>query len=383
MTRASVWYLTFIGTIAGGAAHAGCSAGSDAGFGGTHAGNSGQGAEGGALFTGTGGSGNAPACEDPTCIGNTPQGNCDSGLGLESDDAMDAARAIGLCQVAQPGTWGVISAEWVRSDGQPLVGGDGGPLFTGTDLTKGRGLVDHFGAAVAPREGAKMLAISSGSARNPGEPGYADPSGNWKDSQPHGAPPSYPKESPSCPGVQTGEPYDSAGLRLTIRTPTDAKSFTFDFDFYTYEYPDYICTEYNDFFVAMLSPTVSSLPDGNISFDNQGNTISVNAGFLEACNPCSIGPKVFDCALGYGEITGTGFDSNTQRTFDTPCPGLLGSAATSWLVTTAPVENPGGEITLHFTVWDSGDGVLDSTVLIDNFRFELGEGSVGTAPIPR
>ena len=58
-------------------------------------------------------------------------------------------------------------------------------------------------------------------------------------------------------------------------------------------------------------------------------------------------------------------------------------AATSWLVTTAPIEAPGGEITLHFTVWDSGDGALDSTVLIDNFRFDLGEGNVGTTPIPR
>ena len=80
---------------------------------------------------------------------------------------------------------------------------------------------------------------------------------------------------------------------------------------------------------------------------------------------------------------GTGFDSNTQRPPTTPCPGLLGSAATSWLVTTASIEAPGGEITLHFAVWDSGDGALDSTVLIDNFRFDLGEGNVGTVPIPR
>jgi hypothetical protein len=169
------------------------------------------------------------------------------------------------------------------------------------------------------------------------------------------------------------------GLRLKIFTPIDAKSFTFDFNFYTYEYPDYICSEYNDFFVAMHSPQLAGLQDGNISFDGQGNTISVNAGFLQACNPCNAGGKNFTCPLGYGEILGTGFETNTSY-FN--CMGMQGSAATSWLVTTAPVASPGAEITLHFAIWDSGDGVLDSTVLIDNFRFELKEGEVGTAPVP-
>ncbi len=344
-------------------------------------GANGQGGSGGFGFTTGSGGNNAPPCDEPTCVGNSPQGDCDSSLSLSSADAMDGARAMGLCKVYETGTWGVTSAEWVRSDGQPLVGGDGGPFGTGTDLPSGKGILDHFGNAVTPREGQKMLAISSGSARNPGEPDYADPGGDWKDSAIHGTPPGYPKESPSCPGTQTGEPYDSAGLRLTVITPTDALSFTFNFDFYTYEYPDYICTEFNDFFVAMLSPPVSTLPDGNISFDEQGNTISVNAGFLQACTPCNTGGKNFDCPLGYGEIVGTGFDSN--NTFNMGCTSQQGSAATSWLVTTAPIESPGSEITLHFTVWDSGDGILDSTVLIDNFRFELTDGEVGTIPVPR
>jgi hypothetical protein len=327
------------------------------------------------LMTGSGGTGNAPACTDPTCIGNTPQGNCDSGLAIDSADAMDGARAIGLCQVAQTGTWGVTDAQWVRSDGQPLVGGGD---VDGITLDFGKGILTHFGNVIMPREGSSLLAISSGVARNPSDPGFADPGGAWKDGTPHGSPPGYPKESPSCPGVVTGEPYDSAGLRVTIRTPTDAKSFAFDFDFYTYEYPDFICSQFNDFFVAMLTPVPQGLTDGNISFDDQGNNISVNAGFLQACNACNAGGKNFACALGYGEIAGTGFESNTAFT----CP-IQGSASTSWLVTTAPVEDPGGDITLHFAVWDSGDGVLDSTTLIDNFRFELGDGEVGTKPIPK
>lgn len=338
--------------------------------------NNNQGGMGGIDFAGSGGT-DVPACTELTCVGNTPQGNCDGSLAIDSGDAMDGARAIGLCQVAQPDTWGVVSAEWVRSDGQPLVGGDGGLFGDGTDLTKGRGILNDFGSSVVPREGGQLLALSSGSARNPDEPDYLDPGGNWKDSNPHGSPAGYPKESPSCPGVTTGDPYDSAGLRLTLLTPTDANSFTFEFNFFTYEYPDFVCDIYNDFFVAMLTPVPGGLPDGNISFDSMGNTISVNAGFLQACQPCMTGMKDFDCPLGYSELLGTGFDTNTGGV----CP-IQGSAGTSWLVTTAPIENPGSEITLQFAVWDSGDGVLDSTVLIDNFRFELEGGEVGTIPVP-
>ena len=47
------------------------------------------------------------------------------------------------------------------------------------------------------------LALSSGAARNPNDPGFQDPGGYWKDYNPYGAPAGYPKESPSCPGVIT------------------------------------------------------------------------------------------------------------------------------------------------------------------------------------
>ncbi len=341
----------------------------------------GNGAGGGFNPTNVGGSGNGSSCTDPDCLGNTPQGGCDGPLQLASSNAMDGARAIGLCAESDGTSWGVVSAEWVRSDGQPLTGGDGGPIGLGTTLDVGKGILNSFGSSITPREGTQMLAISSGAARAPSDPDYQPPSGNWKDSSSHGAPPGYPKESPSCSGqnVVTGQPYDSAGLRVTIKTPKDARSLKFDFNFYTYEYPDFICTEYNDFFVALMSPAPMGTMDGNISFDEQGNNISVNAGFLQVCNPCSVNGKTFDCPLGYGEMAGTGFEMNTN----TMQCGIQGSAATSWLVTTAPVENPGEEITLHFAVWDSADGVLDSTVLIDNFSFELQEGEVGTIPLPQ
>lgn len=307
-------------------------------------------------------------CTDPTCVGATPQGNCDSALTLDSANAMDGAKAIGLCKEYTEGTWGVKTAEWVRSDGQSLS--------SPPELLAGKGILGGFGS-VAPREGGKLLAISSGAARAPSDPGFVDPGGDWKDDFPHGAPPGYPKESPACPGVITGDPYDSAGLRVVIKTPTDAKSISFNLDFYTYEYPDYVCSEFNDFFVAMMTPTPSGLVDGNISFDPNGNLISVNAAFLDQCNASNAGGLNFPCSQGYSAIVGTGFDSNESFQF-----GIQGSGATGWLETKAPIEAPGSEITLHFAVWDSGDGVLDSTTLIDNFKFEADTTTTGTNPVP-
>ncbi len=341
----------------------GCSAGTgDLGNGANGAGNSGGNGDGGSTQSGfeVGGGSNEPACTDPTCVGNSPQGNCDQGLPIDGGDAMNGARAIGLCKVYEPGGWGVVSAQWVQSDGVPLNG----------QLLEGKGILDRFGP-MTPREGAQMLAISSGAARAPDDPGFQDFGGYAKMDEffdpPHGAPPGYPKESPSCPGVTTGFPYDSAGLRLVIQTPTDAKSFSFDFDFYTYEFPVYICSEFNDFFVAMLNPKESNLPDGNISFDSAGNNISVNAGFLQVCTPQTAGGKNFPCELGTGELSGTGFEDH---------------AATSWLTTNAALEAPGSQITLDFMIWDSGDTALDSLTLIDNFKFQLNETDTGTIPAP-
>jgi hypothetical protein len=342
----------------------GCSATDDGvGFGGSGGSDTGgEGGEGGLLLGGGGPGGGTSTCTDIGCIGAAPQGGCDASLAMDSADGMDGARAIGLCADVATHGWGVTSARYVRSDGVDM---------NAPELAIGRGILDNFGT-VAPLEGANMLVLSSGAARTPSDPGYESVGGLWKDFNPHGSPPGYPKESPSCPGIITGSPYDSAGLELVIKTPSDAKSLKFNLDFYTYEFPVYICSMFNDFFVALMTPQPMGSLDGNISFDSQNNLISVNAGFLQVCSPQSAGGKQFPCPLGPGELSGTGYDEQQG-----------GSAATGWLETTAPIDTPGAEITLRFAIWDSGDGVLDSSVLVDNFRFEAQEGSTGTIPVPK
>lgn len=276
---------------------------------------------------------------------------CDEGLDVASNDAMDGARAVDLCKVSTgEKDWGVVTAKYVQVDG-------GAPPNANFDL--GHGLVGAFGPNVAPKQGGRMLGLSSGTARQPTDPGYQSPGGFGKGfSSAH--PQGFPKESPACPGVITGTPYDSAALELQIRVPTNAYGFAFDFAFYTYEWPIFVCSKYNDFFVAMLTPTPMGQNDGNIAFDMMGNPISVNNAFLDVCGcnngpPCTAGGKQFLCPLGTGELTGTGFE---------------GHAGTSWLTTTAPVV-PGSVITIRWGTYDSGDGSLDSTAILDNWRWEI------------
>ena len=118
------------------------------------------------------------------------------------------------------------------------------------------GLLPSFGPNVSPREGSNMLGLSSGTARAPGMPGWQSP--EMADMATTGTtPPGFPKDSPACPGVQTAADttaYNPAALELVIKAPKNANTMKFDFDFYTYEFPQYVCTIYNDFFVALVSP---------------------------------------------------------------------------------------------------------------------------------
>ena len=183
------------------------------------------------------------------------------------------------------------------------------------------------------------------------------------------APDGFPIESPACPGVITGAVNDPAALELRIRVPTNAKSFKFNLNFYTFEFPEYICSQFNDFFVTLMDPPPPTAVKGNISFDQDTNPISVNNSLLQVCvaqkappNPQDGGAqKDFPCPLGPGLLDNTGFAAPTNSG---------PHAATGWLVTSAPVA-PGSIVTLRFAIWDSGDPVLDSTVLIDNFEWSV------------
>ena len=341
--------------------------------------------------------GGMPTWGDEDCDGKVPDmmqpAPCDMALAIDDPDPMSAAKAVELCQTttASPANkkdkiWGVINAKWVLPDGSDpsmmMIDPNGFPPATMQQALAnyhlGHGLLSAFGANVHVQAGARMLGLSSGTARQPTDPGYQAVSG-FNKMYTTGSPAGFPKESPACPGSITGTPHDGAAVELKIRTPTNATGFSFDFNFFTYEWPNWVCSTYNDFFVSLLNPIPMGQVDGNISFDKQGNPVSVNNAFVEVCActngpPCMAGGKSFTCALGNSGLMGTGFGSD----------GMFGQdhASTGWLVTKAPVKG-GTDITIRWTVYDSGDGVLDTSTLIDNWQWVANGGTVtvGTDPI--
>ena len=227
-----------------------------------------------------------------------------------------------------------------------------------------------------------MLMLSSGTARKEGDAAYVHR--NFEKGYGSNPPFGFPKESPTCPGVVTGACNDSTGLEVELTAPSNAKGIKFDFNFFTFEWPQFICTEFNDFFVAILEPFPPMQLDGNISFDSQKNPISVNNAFLDVCGcpsgpPCVVPPatpvKPFDCAFGKTGVTGTDWDK------DDAYP-TWSNGSTGWLRTSAPVE-PNKKFTIRFVTYDSDDHKVDSATLIDNWQWSAVPGSVETIVPPK
>jgi hypothetical protein len=308
-----------------------------------------------------------------------PQPTCDDGLAVDDADPIAAAKAAEICTpLTDPKKWGLKSASWVLPDGSPTsaLTPEVSAITVQQALANynlGHGILSAFGPNVKVQAGKRMLGLSSGTARQPTDPGYQDVIGFDKGYTTN-SPMGFPKESPACPGVVTGQPHDGVALEVELVAPTNAKGFSFAFNYFTYEWPDYICSEFNDFFVALLYPVPMGQTDGNISFDSKGNPVSVNNAFLTVCGPPGVyGGKTFSCPQGDTNLVGTGFGKDTALGRD--------HGSTYWLATQAPV-NKHETFTLRWAVYDSGDGILDTTVLVDDFQWIANAGvTVGTTPV--
>lgn len=293
-------------------------------------------------------SGQVPAPADEDCDGavDNVAPPCDEGLALDDFDPMNGARAIDLCAVASPddARWGVLSARYVRGDG------------TRAGRSAAVGLFDGFGPNVHVQGGARLLALSTGRARLPGHPDAC-----WSEScSSYGrgsAPPGFPQDNPDCPPSDFIN--DDIGLEVVLRAPRNATGYEFLFKFYTFEYPEWVCEDFNDQFVALATPAPPGSYNGNLSFDEEGRPVSVNIAFFDVCDGCPRGPD---------ELVGTGFSPRHD-------------GGTRWLKTRAPVRG-GEEITLRFILFDTGDDRFDSTALIDGFRWIATGGTVSVETTP-
>ena len=184
---------------------------------------------------------------------------------------------------------------------------------------------------ITPRAGADFVLLSSGVAgTNAPEPGTAF--GNF--------------------GGSLGN--DTATVSLTLTVPPLATTLSFDFRFFSAEYPDFILAGFNDTFSALLTTSTGSQ---QLAFDRAGRPINVDSvSFFPA----------FTSIAG-----GTGFDifAPDPAGVNTSFPGGVPDAGlTDWL-SASGVVTPGSTVTIEFGIADIGDYILDSAVLVDNVQF--------------
>ncbi|MBK8256074.1 MAG: hypothetical protein IPK82_25825 [Polyangiaceae bacterium] len=298
----------------------------------------------------TGDSDPPPTCTDPAL--ETPT------TSLELVKAMDLCRFTTEDAALPFKVWGVISSNLT------LVDGAGAP----NDVQVG--VLSGFGLNVLPEYGSTLAAISSGTARDEDDPGFIYPQNGYTPDQfgnyvagtqvsiPSGflgADGQVPMGCGMCTnGTICATAFDSAALKVRIRTPTNARRFEVRTRMYTAEYPDNICSEYNDFFVALLKSQHPNTPaDTNVAFDEAKNPFSANTAAWIVC-------AYANCGGGTQDLLGTGMGGWDGS--------LVDGGATTWSTSGADIV-PGETIELTFAIWDSGDGNVDSTALVDKFRW--------------
>ncbi|GMV16130.1 MAG: hypothetical protein AMXMBFR56_43540 [Polyangiaceae bacterium] len=334
---------------------------------------------------------------------------CDQALTSNSSTPGDYAKAMGICRTTTENpaknqkTWGLITAEILRADGSAL--GD----------ARARSIRPKFGTNNVPIEGGSMAVFSSGIAAdgtqtNPGPNGGAPSGGNVSTTH---APASTVNIStctdarcikdwfttanlplkaanalpvaPNCGSGTSGSPAtpnDSVMLRLRLRAPTNARAFSFNSYFLSAEYPEYVCTNFNDQVIALVdTPSGTPSPIANPVDKNLmtyldstakkwpiGINIAAGTSLFAVCETQTSNPGCWDtsvnassCQAGISSLLGTGFDKQGGT-------GCTIGGGTYWLTTAGNVI-PGQIVELRIVVWDVGDSAFDSATLLDGFKW--------------
>ncbi len=294
--------------------------------------------------------------------------------------------------------WGVIGASFHLADGK------------GTPAADSRSIRAGFGGAVLPKLGQRLAAIATGVAAAAAAPNNTSPShAAFQGGKVMGTKSDVPTDwlaanggvfpnAPGCPKPQGGTTTnDPVLLKLRIRVPTNAKSFSVSSYLYSSEYPEWVCSPFNDFFLALLDsafvPGVGQVPnpaDKNLAVykapDNSLYPLGVNlaygnTGLFKQCTNGQTGcaggaiPGNAKTCASTVELAGTGFDVVKPPSQFAMDPGWCGKndlagGGTGWLTMNGNVK-PGEVIELRFVLWDTGDGYYDSLVLLDNFAWSV------------
>ena len=260
---------------------------------------------------------------DNDCDGNVDEAliACDSGG--PRDDPWSYAHAFEACNFTSISQW------------DPQLGID----------PRSRNILADFGTYM-PRAGDDFFVLSTGVASDADQADFVYPQSGTLFSN-YVAHPS-PLGPVGCSSADPGFINDYSEVEFRLEVPSNASAFSFDFNFMSVEFPEWVCSAYDDTFMAILDSEAFS---GNVSFDAQGNRVSINVGFFDVCD-INMAPG---CG-GSAPLAGSGYD--------------VDGGGTGWLTTTAPVV-PGEKISLKFVIFDEGDRQLDSLAIVDNFRWEV------------
>ncbi len=149
----------------------------------------------------------------------------------------------------------------------------------------------------------------------------------------------------------TKSAHDVFYVQFNVAVPKGTNGYIVDFAYFSSEYPTYVGTQYND--MAILWQ-VSENYTGNVTFITDGNNNP---------QPLSVTALAQNGLMKYvansPQLAGTGFTTN---------------AGTGWSTVKGPAK-PEETLTLAWTVFDKADTILDTALLIDNWKWDC-EGCV-------
>jgi len=235
-----------------------------------------------------------------------------------------ACPALSAAATLEPGPDAISLAREIAADRDVVVGAayTAGPPAPGA-VAIGRGPLAGFPTASADGYGL----MTSGSAALATTPNSSGSSG----------------ADLGGPSVRGDSDFDVTVLRIDVDVPASANCLAgIDFRFLSDEYPEYVGSTFNDAFIAEVDESTwttagsTIVAPRNFAFDPDGNPISINAA----------GATSMQAAFAQG------------TTYDGATPAL-----------TAATPITPGRHALYLSIFDQGDRIYDSAVLLDNLRF--------------
>ena len=141
------------------------------------------------------------------------------------------------------------------------------------------------------------------------------------------------------------DPNNKLWFSFKAQVPDLVKSYSFNFAYFSSEWPWWVDTTFNDLFIAWQ---VSEAYTGNVTFiDGQPLTVTALDPYLSTDGYSDNEPQ----------LQGTGFEGN---------------AGSNWFGANQNVT-PGEVLSMTFFIADMGDEILATLAIVDNFRWQCDE----------